>query len=390
MKKYFSLTLIVLIFFWCNSFGQEQTGPEPQVSQSVHNDTSPPLTELVNMQTPPSQWEDGIVPLLIDPPQFADEYEYDPSVQRINGSNGISIVVQNWQGISASGLAPPDPSGAVGPNHYMEMVNSRFQIWNKIGTSLLGPSSLGTIWAGFPGPWSGSLNDGDPIVLYDEAADRWFASEFSLPNFPNGPFYMLIAVSQTNDPTGSWHRYGFTFPNMPDYEKYGIWPDGYYMSANSFSSGSLNFIGAAAVAFERSEMLNGNPAQMVFFQNSSSTTWSLLPSDNDGAAPPAGASNYCTQLRPPNGLDVFEFDVDWVTPGNSTFTGPTIIAASPYSSVNNIPQSGTGTLLDAQDGKAMNRLNYRNFGSHQAMVVCHTIDAGGSRAGMRWYELRNT
>ncbi len=165
------------------------------------------------------------------------------------------------------------------------------------------------------------------------------------------------------------------------------------MSANSFASGSLSYIGAAAVAFERSQMLNGNPAQMVFFQNSSSTTWTLLPSDNDGASPPAGAPNYFTQLHDwgaTDGLDVFEFDVDWVTPGNSTFTGPTFIATTPYSGVNDIPQSGTGTLLDAQDGKAMNRLNYRNFGSHQSMVVCHTIDAGGSRAGMRWYELRNT
>jgi len=392
MKKYFSLTLIVLIFFWCNSFGQEQTGPEPQVSQSVHNDTSPPLTELVNMQTPPSQWEDGIVPLLIDPPQFADEYEYDPSVQRINGSNGISIVVQNWQGISASGLAPPDPSGAVGPNHYMEMVNSRFQIWNKIGTSLLGPSSLGTIWAGFPGPWSGSLNDGDPIVLYDEAADRWFASEFSLPNFPNGPFYMLIAVSQTNDPTGSWHRYGFTFPNMPDYEKYGIWPDGYYMSANSFSSGSLNFIGAIAVAFERSQMLNGLAAQMVSFQNSSATTWSLLPSDNDGAAPPAGAPNYFGQIHDnaryggSDGFDIFAFSVNWA--GGSTFTGPTFISTTSFSGVSGIPQPPPGTTLDDHDVMTMNRLNYRNFGSHQSMVVCHTVNAGGGVAGMRWYEFR--
>jgi hypothetical protein len=390
MFKYVALTVLFSISTVFVSLGQGEIVSPPQVSQDVYHDTSPPLTELVQMTTPPSQWDDGIVPLLNNPRQYDNEYEYDPALQNFNGTNDGGIIAQNWQGISAAGFAPPDPTGAVGPNHYMEMVNVRFQIWNKTGTSLLGPANLGTIWAGFPGPWSSSLNDGDPIVLYDEAADRWFASEFSLPNFPNGPFYMLIAVSQTGDPTGSWHRYGFTFTNMPDYEKYGIWPDGYYMSANSFSSGSLNFIGAAAVAFERSEMLNGNSAQMVFFQNSSSTTWSLLPSDNDGTAPPVGAPNYFTQLRPSNALDVFEFDVDWVTPGNSTFTGPTIIATSPYSGVNNIPQSGTGTLLDAQDGKVMNRLNYRNFGSHQAMVVCHTIDAGGSRAGTRWYELRNT
>lgn len=394
MKKYFSFTLVILIFSWCNSFAQGGVGPQPQVSQSIYHDTSPPLSELVETQVTQTQWEDGIVPLLIDHPQFEDQYENDPALQNFNGINDIGIVVQNWQGVSAQGFAPPDPSGAVGPNHYMEMTNVRFQIWNKTGTSLLGPANLGTIWSGFPGPWSGSLNDGDPIVLYDEAADRWLASQFSLPNFPNGPFYMLVAISQTNDPTGSWHRYGFAFTNMPDYPKFGIWPDGYYMSANSFSSGSLGYIGAIAAVFERSQMLSGLTAQMVSFQNSSSTTWSLLPSDNDGAAPPAGAPNYFGQIHDnsryggSDGFDIFQFHVDWVTPGNSTFTGPTFISTSPYSGVSGIPQPSPGSTLDDLDVMTMNRLNYRNFGSHQSMVVCHTINAGSGVAGMRWYEFR--
>jgi len=323
MKKYFSFTLIILIFSWCNLFGQDEVEPQSQVSQSVHHDTSPPLRELVEIQVTQTQWEDGIVPLLIDPPRFEDQYENDPALQLFNGINDLGIIVQNWDGVSAQGWAPPDPSGTVGPNHYMEMTNVRFQIWNKTGTSLLGPANLGTIWAGFPGPWSSSLNDGDPIVLYDEAADRFMASQFSLPNFPSGPFYMLIAISQTNDPTGSWHRYGFAFTHMPDYPKFGIWPDGYYMSANTFSSGSLSYIGAIAVAFERTQMLSGLAAQMVTFQNSSSTTWSLLPSDNDGAAPPGGSPNYFGQIHDnaryggTDGFDIFAFSVNWVTPGNS-------------------------------------------------------------------------
>jgi len=391
MKKYFSFILIVLIFAWCNSFGQGDFGSQPQVSQSVYNDTSPPLTELVQMSTPPSQWEDGIVPLLTIPPRFEDQYEYDPSVQRINGSNALAIIVQNWDGVPAQGFAPPDPSGAVGPNHYMEMVNVRFQIWNKTGTSLLGPANLGTIWAGFPGPWSSNLNDGDPIVVYDEAADRWLASQFSVPNFPFGPSYMLIAISVTNDPTGAWHRYGFTFPNFVDYPKFGVWPDGYYMSANAFSG---SYIGVTAAVFERSQMLIGLPAQMVFFQRSSGTSWSMLPSDNDGAAPPAGAPNYFGSIHDnaryggTDGFDIYAFHVDWATTSNSTFTGPTFITTSPFSGVSGIPQPPPGSTLDDLSVMTMNRLNYRNFGSHQSMVVCHTVNAGGGVAGMRWYEFR--
>jgi hypothetical protein len=75
-------------------------------------------------------------------------------------------------------------------------------------------------------------------VLYDHPADRWLVSRFPLPGYPNGPFYELITISQTSDPLGSWHRYAFTFTNMPDYPKFGVWPDGYCMSVNSFASGS--------------------------------------------------------------------------------------------------------------------------------------------------------
>ncbi|RKY99290.1 MAG: hypothetical protein DRQ13_02575, partial [Ignavibacteriae bacterium] len=394
MPKYFSYTLIILIFSLCFTFGQGDPVSQPQVSQSVYHDTSPPLWELVATPVTESQWDDGMVPLLINSPQYNDQYEYDPALQNFHGTNNDGFIVRNWDGVSAQSYAPPDMSGAVGPNHYMEMTNVRFQIWNKTGTSLLGPSNLGAIWAGFPGPWASSLNDGDPIVLYDEAADRFMASQFSLPNYPNGPFYMLIAISQTGDPTGSWHRYGFSFSAMPDYPKFGVWPDGYYMSANSFSG---NFIGAIAVAFERSQMLNGNAAQMVSFQRSSTTTWSLLPSDwNSTTTPPAGAPNYFGQIHDnaryggTDGFDIYQFHVDWVAPGNSTFAGPTFLITSPFSGVSGIPQPSPGATLDDLSVMTMNRLDYRNFGLHQSMVVCHTVNAGGGVAGMRWYEFRNT
>jgi hypothetical protein len=233
-------------------------------------------------------------------------------------------------------------------------------------------------------------------VLYDEVAGRFFVAQFSLPNYPNGPSYIIMAVSQTGDPTGSWHRYGFLYNyGIPDYPKFGIWSDGYYMSANAFSSGSLNYVGTINTAFDRSLMLTGGAATAITFIGSGGTTYSFLPSDWNGATtPPAGSPNYFLQLHDnafyggSDGLDIYAFHVDFITPANSTFTGPTFIATSPYTTVNGIPQQGTGTLLDNLSDRAMNRLDYRNFGTHQSMVVCHTIDAGGSRAGMRWYEVR--
>ena len=394
--KYFPLLLMLTMMYSSFIFAQVESSV-PQVFKSIHHDTSPPLSEMQEAPLSVTPWKNGIIRHMSKDHKYEDQYQMDESLQDIMGSGEDGYILQNWDGVSASGYAPPDMSGDVGPSHYMEMVNVRFQIWNKTGTSLLGPSNLGTIWSGFPGPWASSLNDGDPVVLYDEVAGRWFAAQFSLPNYPNGPFYILIAVSQTGNPTGSWHRYGFSFTHMPDYPKFGIWPDGYYMSANSFSSGSLNYNGTYAAAFDRSQMLNGNTATMVSFLNSSVTTWSLLPADWNGTiTPPSGAPNYFGQKHDnadyggSDGFDLYQFHVDWVTPANSTFTGPTFLATTAFSTVNGIPQSGTSQLLDNLSVMTMNRLDYRNFGTHQSMVVCHTIDAGSSRAGIRWYEFRNT
>lgn len=395
INNYFiSFLMVIIIVCSVSNRGQVQS-VTPQVFKEIYHDTSPPLSDIPELPITQSKWRDGIIPLNKVEPQFKDRYSNDTDLQKFMGVEDIGEILTNWNGISANGYAPPDPSGDVGPNHYMLATNVRFQIWNKTGTSLLGPLNLGTIWSGFPGPWASSLNDGDPIVLYDEAADRWFIAQFSLPNYPSSPSYILIAVSQTGNPTGSWHRYGFTFSTViPDYPKFGVWSDGYYMSANSFNP---SYVGTIAAAFERSQMLNGNSAQMVMFTRSSSTTWSLLPSDWNGTTtPPAGTPNYFGQIHDnsryggSDGFDIYSFSVNWTTPGSSTFTGPTFLTTNAFSTVDGIPQSGTSLLLDDLSVMTMNRLDYRNFGTHQSMVVCHTVDAGSGRAGIRWYEFRRT
>src|SRR5207249_1158861 len=152
-------------------------------------------------------------------------------------------------------------NGAVGPNHYVQIVNLSFAIWDKAGTRLFGPAAANTLWQGFGGPCETS-NDGDPIVRYDHLADRWLLSQFALPNFPQGPFYQCIAVSQTADPTGRYYRYQFLVnkTKLNDYPKFGVWPDGYYMSINQFRCTLTSCLwgGAGAVAFEREKMLTGS------------------------------------------------------------------------------------------------------------------------------------
>jgi hypothetical protein len=315
------------------------------------------------------------------------------------------VAIANFDGVNnVNSVLPPDTNGDIGPNHYVQWVNLSFAIYSRNGNVLYGPANGRTLWQGFGGPCE-SRNDGDPIVLYDEHADRWLMSQFALPNFPKGPFYQCIAVSQTGDPTGAYYRYQYSFSKLNDYPKFGVWSDGYYMSINQFSCNMArcSWAGQGVAAFPRTQMLAGAPASMVYFDMASADTTlgGMLPSDLDGAAPPAGTPNYYVQFDDnawgysPDQLQVWELKVNWATPATSTFTKkaelPTVAFDSDLCGYarNCIPQGGSPAKLDAISDRVMYRLQYRNFGAYQTLVTNHTVDVNGSdQTGLRWYEVR--
>jgi hypothetical protein len=312
-----------------------------------------------------------------------------------------------FEGINnRNGALPPDTIGDVGPNHYVQMVNVSWAVYSKTGILLYGPANINTVFTGFGGPCE-NTNDGDPIVLYDHLADRWLLTQFALPNYPNGPFYQCIAISQTPDPTGAYFRYEFLVSNtkLNDYPKLGVWPDGYYMSVNQFNQGSLSWGGQGAVVFERDKMLLGQTARMVYFDlyDLNGNLGGMLPSDLDGPVPPGNAPNIFTEIDDdawgysPDQLWLWAFDVNWSNPNQSTFSQLGTIGVAAFDtnmcsgSRNCIPQPGTTAKLDAISDRLMYRLQYRNFGSYQTLVTNHTVDVNGSDlAGIRWYELRNS
>ena len=333
--------------------------------------------------------------------------EVDTALQSRVGTTSTPSPIQNFAGISNGdngavlglSVVPPDTDGAVGPNHYVQIVNLLFAVYSKTGTRLYGPAAINSIWNGFGGDCE-THNDGDPIALYDHFADRWMISQPAWNQW-TGPYYQCIAISTTGDPTGSWYRYAFLISNtkMNDYPKFGVWPDGYYMSINQFTGPSPGtWAGAGAVVFERSAMLSGLSARRVYFDLYSvdPNLGGMLPSDSDGPAPPVGSPNYFVQFDdnawgyPQDQLEIWQFHVDWTNPASSTFTGPSLLATASFdSNVASIPQPGTSQTLDTLSDRLMYRLQYRNFGSYETLVVCHTVNVSG-HAGMRWYELRRS
>lgn len=305
-------------------------------------------------------------------------------------------------------VAPPDPEGDVGPDHYVQWVNCVIQVFDKRGNSLLGPVDGNRLFAGLGGACE-TENRGEPLVLFDRQANRWLLSQSATPS--GGPSHQCLAISRTSDPTGAYHRYDFQWPRnkLNDYPKLGVWPDAWYLTANQFDQALTAYQGVGVVAFDRAAMLEGGPGTAIYVDMAgfALSSFGLLPSHLNGPAlPPPGSPNYLVEVESPlfdpafnsDRLQVWQFRADFADPAASTFAGPTVLGVdffdpllcspNPFDQVC-IPQPDTDTLLDALPDRLMYRNNYRRFADHEAMVFNQTIDGTGDDvAGIRWYELR--
>ncbi len=379
--------------------------PQPNIVFAEHHDQSLPLREMKSSPAPQARsLPDMQFHNLPKPYSGSQTGKNKLAPYRATGSMPAPAV--QWEGLNnTANVVPPDTNGDVGPNHYVQWVNLSLAIWDKSGNLLYGPAAGNTLWSGFGGPCQ-TANDGDPIVLYDSLADRWFASQFVVPF--GGPYYQCIAVSATPDPTGSWYRYAYLWSNvkMNDYPKFGVWPDGYYMSVNQFFYNS--WVGGGVAVFEREAMLQGLPARMVSFDlfNVDPNFGGMLPADLDGLqAPPAGTPNVFAEwddgsvFGGSDALRLWNFHVDWNNVANTSFGDnfqpnlviPTMnVDPGDPNNQYKIPQKDTTVMLDSISDRLMYRLQYRNFGDHQTLVSNHTVNGASSNTGIHWFELQKT
>src|SRR6266478_1671127 len=407
MKKVFvlltsmALSVVALLPVIVQSQGQSQqqsNGPQAETQKAIHHDVSPPLRDVPN---PPRSDVPREKPLRLIPHAVHDLQ--DPVVQTaggplVNTTAGLNIAgVGNGDYGFRPNAAPPDPNASVGATQVVQWVNESFAVFDKTtGTIVPGfPKAGNSVWSGFGGGCE-TNNDGDPIVQYDKANNRWILTQFSVSTTP---YLQCVAVSTTPDATLTFNRYSFSYGNtqFPDYPKLGVWPDGYYISFNIFNNG-ITFAGSKACSYDGAAMRSGGAATQVCFQLSSSFG-GLLPSDLDGSiAPPTGSPNFFLNFGS-NSLRLWKFHVDFATPTNSTFTGPTTIGVASFTTACNgggtcIPQPGTSQKLDSLGDRLMYRLAYRHFADgHEALVVNHSVAVGSNPhnrvTSVRWYELRN-
>ena len=365
----------------------------PRVSVS-YPDLSPPLRLMPPVSPAPSVEHDvRPIPHLWLP----TAPPVDPVAQRDLPTRTMPVTQRDFIAQGKTNTAssvtgtPPDTNGAVGLHHFIQTVNGGYEIWDKSGNIVLASQVNQNLWTGYVGTHTGnscaSRNDGDPVVVYDQLADRWVITQFSVPN-NSGPDWQCVAVSQTSDPTGQWYRYDFDYTGFNDYGKFGIWPDGYYATFNMFGNGDSDLC-----AYDRVKMLQGLPATQQCFQQTGYS--GALPVSLDGPVPPPrGEPGYFLAMDPGNaGLDLWKLHVDWATPSNTTMSGPLVIPVAAYTPACGggtcIPQ-GAGSQVDSLADRLMFRLSYRNFGTHSSLVVNHSVATSGSNgSGLRWYEIRS-
>jgi hypothetical protein len=407
---------------------------KPTFSNAVAFDRSPALRDLAARTAPKSALSSKVVEVRPERGPVAVDrgFSGDGALQAqasVRAPLQIPATSANFEGLSSLDnfnifgfrVNPPDPVGAVGPNHYVEMVNLTFGVFSKSGTLLLGPVDTGTLWSGFAVP-DCTDPSGDPIVLYDQFADRWILSQFTTSGLsdPTRPFWNCIAISTTGDPTGSYYRYAFEtghFQFFPDYPKYGIWTDSYVITTREF--GPTVEYGIGVYGLEKNKMINGQPARAVSFfidgnipEQLPLVGDGLLPAYidgkqkpmNDAAIPLVGTQDdgggYGATF---DALNIWDLTVKWRSTPIATLSLNTQLPTAAFDSIfpctptarDCLPQPGITDptrYLDILSYRQRPtwRLAYRNFKDYEALVTNQAVEAAPGVAGVRWYEIRRT
>jgi hypothetical protein len=302
--------------------------------------------------------------------------------------------------------SPPDTNGDAGPANFIQTVNTSIGVFRKSDGFRQAAFTFNTFMSqGAFGNLCDTNNFGDPVVVYDTFEDRWIITDFAFVLDGGGnvvaPAFQCFAASMTGDPVaGGWNFYSIQITDaLNDYPKFGIWPDGLYMSANMFTFGAGSSFKTARVwAFNKAQMYAGSPTVKVVSFDIPGGDFAVMPSNarlQTGTPPPGRPNLFISTELFLNALTIYKFHVDWNSIALSTFTGPDIPLAAtswPNANVQNAGQPGTATLLDTLQIRAMVQNQYTNFGGTESLWIPHTVRRLNTSgvAAPRWYQANVT
>jgi hypothetical protein len=358
--------------------------------QMVQRQKSIPKIPKLLISTPPEH-EQEMDERLVDP-GFPRGVFIAPNVM----GKGILAGTPGFAGVSltdefnlGSGFIPPDTTGAIGPNHFVEIINGAAAVYNRSTGARISLVSADTFF-NIPGgvfPHGGSF---DPRLLYDRRSGRWFACALDFGNDQfNHNGQICLAVSRTSDPTGVWDKYAFTAgiaTAFTDYETLGVDDNGVYF-------GSVDFLDAGGVVARifttrKSTLLAGSPTLSTVTKFSPGGMYSTpMPATNLDAV---GATAPFFFVASSNSVwgNINWAKVTWsgTTP---SLSGTSAVSTATIAQPPAAPSSGSGTPIDSGDIRLQGAMIRNN-----RLWTCRTVgvnstgtSTNATRSGCEWSEL---
>ena len=289
---------------------------------------------------------------------------------------------------------PADGNGVIGPRHFVEFINGRFSVYSKTNAARVQTMTDLAFWNGAGVTFASGVEISDPRLIYDRATHRWFAAMVDFLRSDESHNRFLLAVSATDDPTGTWQGEGFLVDpvngDFGDFPTLGLDANGVYLAAQIFSGVTGNPIGNTLVAIPKADLLANPP---IFTNRTSFGTMSTTsrgdilqpvvnfdPSATKGCVLAVGDLGY--DFQPHSNLVAFAV-LDAANPGSAALDGSAFLAIPSYEVPINPPQPDGSSNLD--DGDA--RLGATVSQVADVLYAVHSIQAG-ARASIRWYRVR--
>lgn len=171
------------------------------------------------------------------------------------------VAMENFDGIfNTAGGVPPDPILAVSSNQLVEVVNSRYRVYDIAQSPpvpLTGEISLNSFFSGV----SFCQGSFDPWVDFDEENERWVLGSETIQ--ANGDSYHCVAASKTASAAGAWNIFSYRndalVPGLAlDYPHMAIGLDAVYITGNMFLDAG-GFSEIRLWALDKSELYAATP-----------------------------------------------------------------------------------------------------------------------------------
>lgn len=302
--------------------------------------------------------------------------------------DGVSLTDQfnDFQG----GSIPPDTMGAIGPNHFVEIINSSVAIFNRTGTRLR-HVSLDSFFGGSSGainfPRGGTF---DPRVVFDRRSGRFFGLATERGNPAGSDNDVILAVSRTSDAMGSWDKYLIPVGDagaFTDYPTLGVDDNGVYMGMTMFpNSGSPT---GKIMATQKASLLASSPSLSSVFVVGGITDLYSSPQpalNYDTVGPTARA--WIVASSTTVFANIHYRTISW-SGGTPTLSATTVLNTPGFNGPINAPAQGSTTAISVGDDRLQMAIirNNRLWTCRNAGLNASGGSGGADRTGCEWLEL---